>query len=169
MRERNIQKDNEKNEVKKTVTSNDPKSILDFVGIEWNRFCVFLLCSFLLSTSCLEKTKLNIFENYNNGLAFAKKENKNIFIAFDFYGNPAHSVEKLLQNNEIQKSLSKYVVIHLKVDGNDALSQFNKQLQGNKFKTENQPMYYIINCNEVILKGPQEYAAEEVVNNFIEK
>lgn len=117
----------------------------------------------------IKEPKIVIYNNYWEGLKFAKINKMRIFLAFDSHNNPVKWTTKILNHAEIQSELNNYVVIHLKVDGGDINSKEYAELQIEKFKVNYQPCYFIINENEEIIKGPLGYSSVEHILEFIIK
>lgn len=120
----------------------------------------------ILWLSCSDR-KIEIFDDYSEGIENASEHNQQILLIFDFYGNPTRSVEKKIQNKYIKPLLSSFSVILLKVDDTGDLNNFNSKLQKEKYKTNYQPAYYIIDKTETIIKGPLGYCSSSELQNFL--
>lgn len=130
---------------------------------------------------------LNGFFDYEQGLAYAKKVNKPIFIDFTGHGcvNCREMEARVWRKPEVLKRLANdYVVIALYVDDKYELSQSdwytssydkrvkktigaqNADFQITKFNNNAQPYYTLLDHNGNLLVPPQAYDLD--VNNFVD-
>lgn len=86
-------------------------------------------------------------EEYNNSLAIAKKENKNIFLFFHMNGCDGCNVVKyILDNNDnIKQVLSNYIVLHYNVTE-------TKTNLVQKYNVYSYPACYLVNAEEKVIK-----------------
>ncbi|HTN21256.1 MAG TPA: cytochrome c biogenesis protein CcdA [Pelobium sp.] len=129
---------------------------------------------------------LNAFFDYEQGLAYAKKENKPVLI--DFTGHSCVNCRKMeasvWSDKEVLKRLkNNYVLISLYVDDKTELpkneqyvSSFSgkkvktignkwSDLQASTFKTNSQPYYVLLNSDQKVLVAPQAFNLD--VKNYI--
>jgi thiol:disulfide interchange protein DsbD len=129
---------------------------------------------------------LNAFFDYEEGLAYAKKENKPVLI--DFTGHSCVNCRKMeasvWSDSEVLKRLKKdYVLISLYVDDKTELAENEKYISkfsgkkiktlGNKwsdfqastFNTNSQPYYVLVNPIGQVLVAPQAFNLD--INNYI--
>lgn len=114
-----------------------------------NRVILFFI--FVIFSNCKNTyDNVYIFDNYNQGLEFASHKNKKILLAFDFWGNPVGSVDRLIHDKDLASEFSDIVVVHLRVD--DPYSGHkNRVFQKKKFGTSNQPYLYLLNSKGILI------------------
>jgi thiol:disulfide interchange protein DsbD len=130
---------------------------------------------------------LDCFFDYNQALAYAKQQNKPLFV--DFTGHSCVNCRKMeasvWANDKVLEMLrNDYVVVSLYVDDKTELpaaeqytSNFSKKrintvgkkwsdLQASRYNSNAQPQYILLNHQEKTLAEPQGY--NEDVNNFVQ-
>lgn len=135
------------------------------------------------------KEELIHFTDYEEGLAYAKKNKLPILLDFTGYGcvNCRKIEENIWTDEVVQRLMKKYVVISLYVDDRKALPESEwftssatgktKQIktvggkwsdfQAMHFKTNAQPQYVLINTKEQLLNQPVDYSFSAVKQNYI--
>ena len=181
------------------------------LGVITTAFTVYLISGLFFNTSLkalsgfppphfysLFETKsdcplgLNCFKDFDEGLAYAKENNKPIML--DFTGWACVNCRKMEENvwsvPEVYNELDKYVIISLYVDDKAALpknQQFefkraNGQIKnintiGEKwatfqtvnFQTASQPFYVLMSPNLELLNHPEKYTDKTTYLNWLKK
>ena len=117
---------------------------------------------------CQQASEIYVFKKYNDGLKNAKEESQNILLIFDFWGNPTLSAKRLVYNKAYEKILQDFTIIILHVDDPGQVGIENRKLQKTRYNSETQPMFYVLNQNGEIIKGPLGYCKEKEFENFID-
>jgi len=126
----------------------------------------YLLMIFVL-LECDNSSSIVMFDNYDDGLLNASEYDQNILLIFDFLGNPNNSVRRMIYSNRFYDKLQYTTIIILNVDDPNE-GNLNRNLQINKYGTNTQPMYYLLDSKGEIIKGPKGYCTELEFANFIE-
>lgn len=117
--------------------------------------------------TCRDISDIKVFTNYKEGLKYAVEHQKKILLVFDFWHNPTMSTERMLNDKSVISLLQNYTVIFLKTDNMDPEGKSNRKLQHTKFGTTTQPMYYIIDSEQNIIRSHQGYCKKEEFQDFI--
>ncbi len=128
---------------------------------------IYLLMIFAL-LGCDNSSNIVVFNNYEEGLSNASELNQNVLLVFDFLGNPSSSVKKMIYNKEFEDELQNVTVILLNVDEPNPGGESNRRLQIERYGTDTQPMYYLLNSQRQIIKGPKGYCNKSEFINFIQ-
>jgi len=127
----------------------------------------FLTSIIFIFIQCKNESELiDLNTDYKEGIKLASKEGKKTLLVFDWMGNPTGSSLDLLSNNKVKDALKEFVVIFLYVDKLPK-KEFNRKLQSEKYGTDFQPAYYILDENQKIIKGPLGYCRVYEFLNFI--
>lgn len=157
-------------------------------------YSLFILLLYCLSTSCKTEDKkenkepleLVRFFDYDEGIKYAKENNKRVMLDFSGYGcvNNRKMESIVWANEEVNKILAKYVIISLMVDDREKLSEpitieLNGRsqvlrtvgdkwsyFQSEKFGTNAQPYYVILDHKEKQLG--KAYGYNENIDAYIE-
>ena len=133
-----------------------------------------LIITLFLLTACQQNQKLNEFYDYEEGLTYAKKHNKNILLIFDRWGTSNPKYSRHLTTPKIQKIIQDDILISLMVDDNAILKDtltvgaYNRSIQ-KKYNFFEVPASIIIDKNENILHGPKGYLPPKEFTVFISK
>jgi hypothetical protein len=127
-----------------------------------------ILIGYIMATtihSCAIHYEKKIYDDFNIGLAEAQKTKSCILLIFDIWASSNHPTENLLSDESTKLLLNKYIIINLKVDEkyNDAW----KNLQTERFHSNFQPAYYILDHKGNELAGPLGYCRKEEFELFI--
>lgn len=125
---------------------------------------IYLLLFFF---ACNNQGTLNIHSSLEIGLEHAKIDNNKVLLVFDSYGNPNNSVKKLLSDKDTELALRDLVVVVLNIDEPSDEGEKNKALQFEKFGTNVQPTFYLLDHNGVIISGPLGYCNSAALLKFI--
>ena len=136
---------------------------LGFSRIESAMFLVAL--NFLVG-ACNNRKLMDIHYEFKDGIEAAKDAKKDVLLIFDFWGNPTGSTFELLENKEVENEIDNFTIVMLMVD-DKASGAMNKKIQNELFGTFTQPVYYIIDTNGIVLRGPKEYCNTSEFLRFI--
>jgi len=131
-----------------------------------NRFLILAIVIFIIS-NCRPCKNIELVNSLEEGLILANQEEKPILLIFDFLGNPTLSTEKLLHRKDLCKDLDDYIIVYLNVDESDEKGNVYRRLQIEKFGTNTQPMYYILNHSGKVIKDPLGYCKISEFKEFI--
>lgn len=136
---------------------------------------LYFLGLILILFSCNKRALVVVFNDYEAGLKLAKSENRKILLFFDIWGKSTHKISDMLQEEDILYLLKDYVLIQLMVDdrskakdGKMTIGEINRAIQL-KYHSRNQPMFYIINPEETVVKDPLGYCKKDEFVSFITK
>jgi len=125
------------------------------------------LCVIFFLGACDNNSNIVVFDNYNDGLLNASEHNQKILLIFDFWGNPTNSVNNNIYNKKFEDELRDLTIILLKVDEPGSAGIINRGLQKDKFGTDTQPTYYLLNSEAKVIKGPIGYCKKSEFEAFI--
>lgn len=130
-----------------------------------------------------QPTENHVFNDYDEGMAFAQKNNKMVFLDFTGYGcvNCRKMEGAVFSNEKVKERLADFVQIQLFVDDrttlqnpfviseiNDTIMTVGEKwsfLQQYKFKANAQPYYLILSSEGKLLSKP--YAYDENIEKFL--
>jgi thioredoxin-related protein len=134
----------------------------------------FLLLIFsMYFTNCDSPEKLVVFDNFEAALAHAKYRQVKMLVIFDWHGAPTDFVEKLLENNEVKRSLKGYIVVRLMCDDrrtgqNGArIGRINSELQIQKTGVNSQPLFCFFDCEGNLIGEPKGYSPKKEIVEFL--
>lgn len=109
-----------------------------------------------------------VFNDYEEGLAYARQEHKPILLDFSGYGcvNCRKMEAYVLDNEEVKARLQNYVLIELYVDDKrDGIGEKNSRLQRERFGSNAQPYYVQLSSTGELVSTP--YAFSTNVSDFL--
>ncbi len=109
-----------------------------------------------------------VFNDYEEGLAYARQEHKPILLDFSGYGcvNCRKMEAYVLDNEEVKARLQNYVLIELYVDDKrDGIGEKNSRLQQERFGSNAQPYYVQLSPTGEPINTP--YAFSTNVSDFL--
>ena len=109
-----------------------------------------------------------VFNDYEEGLAYARQEHKPILLDFSGYGcvNCRKMEAYILDNDSVKVRLQNYVLIELYVDDKrDGIGEKNSRIQQEQFGSNAQPFYVQLDANGTAISEP--YAFSTNVNDFL--
>lgn len=109
-----------------------------------------------------------VFNDYEEGLAYARQEHKPILLDFSGYGcvNCRKMEAYVLDNEEVKARLQNYVLIELYVDDKrDGIGEKNSRLQQERFGSNAQPYYVQLSPTGEPISTP--YAFSTNVSDFL--
>lgn len=109
-----------------------------------------------------------VFNDYEEGLAYARQEHKPILLDFSGYGcvNCRKMEAYVLDNEEVKARLQNYVLIELYVDDKrDGIGEKNSRLQQERFGSNAQPYYVQLSSTGEPVGTP--YAFSTNVSDFL--
>lgn len=134
----------------------------------------FLLLLFSICfTNCDSPEELVVFDNFEAALAHAKYRQVKMFIIFDLHGSSTDFVDKLLENNEVKRSLKNCIVVRLMCDDRRigqngvAIGSVNADLQIQKTGLRSQPLLCFFDCNGNLIGEPKDYSHKKTIVEFL--
>ena len=115
-----------------------------------------------------------VFHDYEQGMAYAKQENKPVLLNFSGYGcvNCRKMEQYVLADSTVKQRIENYVFIELFVDdkrphasGNQSIGDYNSKIQRENFKANAQPYYIQLSSTGEIVSEP--YAFSTDVQKFL--
>lgn len=115
-----------------------------------------------------------VFHDYEQGMAYAKQENKPVLLNFSGYGcvNCRKMEQYVLADSTVKQRIETYVFIELFVDdkrphasGNQSIGDYNSKIQRENFKANAQPYYIQLSSTGKIVSKP--YAFSTDVQKFL--
>lgn len=108
-----------------------------------------------------------VFDNYEEGLAFARQENKPILLDFSGVGcvNCRKMEAYVLDDEHVKERLQNYVLIELMVDVKGGVGDRNSKLQAERFGSNAQPYYIQLDAAGEPISEP--YAFSTQVEDFL--
>lgn len=184
---------------------NKPGNFVKALGVATLLFTIYLVYALInykpvnLFSGLIPPTSYNFkekneeafkhFKDYEEGLAYAKAQNKPVLIDFTGYGcvNCRKIEDNVWSDEQVQEKLKDYVVISLYVDDRKALPENEwytssatgkerevktvgqkwSDFQARYFKTNSQPQYVLINTKEQLLNQPVAYDFSKDKDNYI--
>lgn len=116
-----------------------------------------------------------VFHDYEQGLAYAKQENKPILLNFSGYGcvNCRKMEQYVLTDTIVKQRIENYVFIELFVDdkrphasGEQSIGDYNSKIQRENFKANAQPYYIQLSSKGEVISLP--YAFSTDVQQFLQ-
>lgn len=103
-----------------------------------------------------------IFDDYEEGLAYAHQENKPILLDFTGVGcvNCRKMEAYVLSNPEVQIRLKNYVLIELYVDIKGGVGEKNSRIQQEKYGANAQPYYIQLSPNGEMISQPYAFSID---------
>lgn len=129
---------------------------------------IYLLVILVL-LRCNNFSNIIVFNDYEKGLLNAAEHNQNVLLVFDFLGNPKTPARGVIYYKEFERILKGSTVILLYVDKPGKEGVLNRKLQKEKYGTDTQPTYYILDNKGKIIKGPLGYCREDEFGKFIQQ
>ncbi len=109
-----------------------------------------------------------VFNDYEEGLAYARQEHKPILLDFSGYGcvNCRKMEAYVLDNEEVKARLKNYVLIELYVDDKqDGIGEKNSRIQRERFGSNAQPYYVQLNAAGESISAPYSFSTN--VQDFL--
>lgn len=116
----------------------------------------------------LEIEGREVFNDYDEGLAYAKQEHKPVLLDFSGYGcvNCRKMEAYVLDNEEVKARLQNYVLIELYVDDKrNGIGEKNSRLQRERFGSNAQPYYIQLSSTGEPISTP--YAFSTNISDFL--
>ncbi len=103
-----------------------------------------------------------IFDDYEEGLAYARQENKPVLLDFTGVGcvNCRKMEAYVLSNPEVQNRLKNYVLIELYVDIKGGVGEKNSRIQQEKYGANAQPYYIQLSPDGEMISQPYAFSID---------